>query len=348
MGDFNDLFGHIEKNIKKDSAASIHRAGDIHISSRIPFGIPTRIPELDLNLGRPGWPAGRVIELYGFQYTGKSSAAFHALSQVQRMGGSGLFIDTEHVWDESRAIDLGVNVENMGISRADSIEAAFRIVQAAIEGIRKTQYNKPFIFIIDSLTGAPTEYQKEQELGAEPRLGMDARAIRGGLRVIVSDLAKTKALLFLVNHAIEKAGVSFGKKSQAAGGHAAKFFSSVRVEFQRMKDFTKGMGDDKIRLGQVIKVNVEKSKINKLEKPSFDINLLDDSGFDIVDSLLKAMVKVGMIEKPNTKTFRYGEHEFSRSGWKDEMVLTLGGVDKIYKEFLDFAISTGHIKAWTT
>ena len=59
---FDMIFKSVAKAVKKDGLASIHKAGDLSISSHIPFAIRTGRPELDYNINRPGWPAGRCIE----------------------------------------------------------------------------------------------------------------------------------------------------------------------------------------------------------------------------------------------------------------------------------------------
>ena len=94
MGDFDELFKLADKGLKKDAYASMKRAGDITLGSYVPFGILTGLPELDLRMGRPGWPAGRPIEVYGFEHCGKTSLALHAIAQAQKVGGAGVFIDT--------------------------------------------------------------------------------------------------------------------------------------------------------------------------------------------------------------------------------------------------------------
>ena len=70
---------------KKDNpfeGVELHKAGDLGIDSYVPYGIPTGIPQLDLII-RGGYPAGKVVELYGFQYCGKTTAALHAAAQIQ-------------------------------------------------------------------------------------------------------------------------------------------------------------------------------------------------------------------------------------------------------------------------
>jgi hypothetical protein len=50
------LFADIVKKTEKDPDAQIHVAGDITMGSRVPYGILSGLPELELALGRPGYP----------------------------------------------------------------------------------------------------------------------------------------------------------------------------------------------------------------------------------------------------------------------------------------------------
>ena len=134
MGDFEDVYKHLKKSTKEDPHSRIFKAGDIKISGNVPYGILSGIPRLDFSLGRPGLPVGRVIEYFGFEMSGKTTAALHALAQAQRCGGGGLYIDAEYSWDEDRAIDIGIDpYTNFILSQVDTIEGIFRVLDETIK-----------------------------------------------------------------------------------------------------------------------------------------------------------------------------------------------------------------------
>lgn len=64
IGDFVE---HIAASSKDKFKYSLHAGSDIEIASHVPFGIPTRVPGVDLSIGRPGFPAGRIVEVFGFE-----------------------------------------------------------------------------------------------------------------------------------------------------------------------------------------------------------------------------------------------------------------------------------------
>ncbi|KKK55704.1 hypothetical protein LCGC14_3071860, partial [marine sediment metagenome] len=163
-----------------------------------------------------------------YTVTHNTTLGYHAIAEAQRMGGSGYFIDTEKSWDEKRARQVGLDPDiRFAIGDADSIEAAFRLILATIAGRLEYNDGKPFVIVVDSVTGTSTEFMKAHTMGKEERVGQDARTIRGGMRRIMADLAKANITLIMINHAISTIPkFQFAKQSEAAGGHAIKLFAT--------------------------------------------------------------------------------------------------------------------------
>lgn len=345
--DFDALFNSVSKGIKKDPMASLHKAGDITIKSFVPFGVLTGLPLLDLRIGRPGWPAGRCVELYGFEASGKSTLALTAIAQAQRKGGSGIYIDTEKTWDEERAWDIGVDTENnFAVADADSVEAGFRLVQEIVKAKKEAGINKPLVVVIDSITGVSNEYMRDRIIGEERRIGDDARAIRTGMRMIVSDVAAAKINLFMVNHAISKvAATPYAKQSQAAGGHAIKLFSSVRCNLAH-KGWIRHEEDKNLRIGQEVAIELEKLKGSRNKYPKMTANLMGDIGFDTKESLLEACIEAEIVEhKKGDKSYKFNEAEFPKRDWP-QIIDQNGGVNKMYDYFIERCVQEGKLSPW--
>jgi recombination protein RecA len=349
MSSFDAIFKAVKKDCKKDPLATLHKPGDISIKSYIPWGILTGLPELDLHIGKPGWPAGRVIEMYGFEHCGKTTLAYHAISQAQLAGGSAYFIDTEKSWDAERAAQCGVEVDNrLGIGDADSVDAAFRMAQSILVHRKENNDGEPFIIAIDSVTGAATESMRAKTIGAEERVGQDARAIRGGMRRIGPDIAETNTTLIMINHATANITANkYAKQSDSSGGHSIKLAASVRCAMKsagwiKDKDDVTGM-----RLGQKISIAVEKLKGSRLDYPEVkDTPLLNTIGFDTQESLLRAGCQSGWVSHTKgSKDYSMGEQTFSKAAWPD-IVFQCGGIDNAYKAFIEWCIEDGCISPW--
>ena len=58
--------------------------------------VPTGSISLDLALGIGGVPRGRIIEIYGPEYLGKTTLSLHIIANAQTAGGTAAFVDAEH------------------------------------------------------------------------------------------------------------------------------------------------------------------------------------------------------------------------------------------------------------
>lgn len=319
---------------------------DLGLKSHVPFGIPSRMPLLDLAMGRPGYPAGRITELYGVAATGKTTAAYHALAQVQKMGGVAVLIDTEGTFDVKRAEECGLNASSLLISNANDIEEIFEKIDKLLDDYLKKEELKahPIVIAIDSITAVETRFMSERELRDEPKPGEDARAIRRGLRKINKNVGDSKACLIFINHAISNFK-GFGKQTDSAGGNALKLFSSQRIEFQFKSNITEGKDADKFRRGQSVVVSPQKNK-NAALSLGFDAELTEN-GFDLYDGLMKGFEQVGLLERTNNINWHFlpTETTFTKKEWKvllDTWANKEGkvlGVDGWYQYFLRVAVN---------
>lgn len=87
---------------------------------------------LDSILGG-GLARGRVIEIYGKESSGKTSIALTAVANVQREGGTAVFVDLENALDPKYAKKLGVDTDNLAVSQPDHAEQALELVQRLAE-----------------------------------------------------------------------------------------------------------------------------------------------------------------------------------------------------------------------
>src|SRR5438046_5386525 len=82
--------------------------------------IPSGSIALDLALGIGGYPRGRVVEIYGPEASGKTTLTLHAISAVQKSGGTAAFIDAEHALDSQWARTCGGNIDALPTSPPDN------------------------------------------------------------------------------------------------------------------------------------------------------------------------------------------------------------------------------------
>lgn len=212
--------------------------------------IPTGSISLDLALGVGGVPRGRVIEIFGPEMSGKTTLSLHILTETQKKGGVGAFIDAEHALDPDYAKRIGVNVDDLLISQPDSGEQALQIVETLVRS------NQVDTIVIDSVAALTPRIEIAGEMG-EFQIGLQARLMSQALRKLSGIVAKANTVVIFLNQTRMKIGVRFGNPETTPGGLALKFYASVRLDLRRIAQIKHG---DEI-IGSRIKAKVVKNKV---------------------------------------------------------------------------------------
>jgi len=348
--DFEKLFGLIKKDLGEDK---IYKGCDLSMGSIPKYGIPSGLPKLDVYLGgKGGFPAGKIIELYGFERSGKTTAALHAAVEWQKRGGTVMFIDTEMSFDPARARKIGVNPDvNFIRSAASTVEEIFGQILGTMDILETSNYQEPFLFIVDSVNGVPTKDDDDRDIADNSRVGHEAKQIRRGIRKVNPhlDSLDCRPSVIFINHAVTKIGTSFGKQSDSGGGHGIKFYASVRLEFAHL-GFTKDKSGR--RIGQKVKINIEKLKGGEIEFPGFDAELTNAHGFDRWAGLKEAMIATGFAYLPKggraITLLKGTEHEtqVGTTVFREWVEQQPGGYNGVYGAWRKWAISQGSIKPW--
>ncbi len=213
--------------------------------------IPTGSLGLDLALGVGGYPRGRVVEIYGPEASGKTTLTLHAIAEAQKKGGIAAFIDAEHAFDRYYAEKLGVDIENLIISQPDNGEQALEITDNLIRS------GAIDIIVIDSVAALTPRSEIEGEMG-DSQMGLHARLMSQALRKLTGSISKTQCTVFFINQLREKIGVMFGNPETTTGGHALKFYASIRLDIRRS---TQIKNTDGRVLGNKTRVKVVKNKV---------------------------------------------------------------------------------------
>ena len=70
--------------------------------------------------------AGRIVEVFGPESSGKTTLVYHVIAEAQKLGGVCAFIDAEHAMDPLYAQNLGVNIDELLVSQPDYGEQGAR------------------------------------------------------------------------------------------------------------------------------------------------------------------------------------------------------------------------------
>jgi len=242
----DEAIEQIDKAFGRGAVMRMANDGQIHRISAISTGCWS----LDLALGVGGFPRGRVAEIYGPESSGKTTLTLHLIAEAQKAGGTCAFIDAEHALDISYARALGVEVEALLVSQPDSGEQALEIADILVRS------EAVDLVVIDSVAALTPKAEIEGGMG-DHHVGSQARLMSQALRKITAAAARTGTAVVFINQIRMKIGVTFGSPETTTGGHALKFYSSVRVDIRRIGHIKES---DKV-VGNRTRIKVVKNKL---------------------------------------------------------------------------------------
>tara|TARA_R110000772_G_C13310332_1_gene440656 strand:- start:50668 stop:51639 length:972 start_codon:yes stop_codon:yes gene_type:complete len=247
--------------------------------------IPTGSLEANYVLGG-GWAKGRVLEVFGWESSGKTTLALHTIAECQQSGGVAAFIDMEHALDPEWAGTIGVDVGNLVFMQPDNGEQALETVD------QMCRSGEVDLIVIDSVAALVPKSELEGEMG-DANVGKHARLMSQAMRKIPNSAQKTGTTVLFINQMRMKIGVMFGNPETTTGGNALKFFASQRLEVRKRNPKKDNDGE---KLSNIVALKCVKNKVSAPFLESETV-ITYGLGIDTVWEVLQLSVEADIIKK---------------------------------------------------
>lgn len=289
-----DPIKEYQEHIRKSGVAEVLKLADDDLLCEVGEFVSTQSLEFDKALGKPGFPVGKITEIYGGEHAGKSTLTDHVMAETQKRGGVAFLIDTEENKDLQYTSSIGVNVPKLQI-----VKPKTTTIEDVVEAIEETlefwaAYPDVLLCIVwDSVAATPTVRELEGTMKkVEP--GLAARAMRLACRRLTAKIAQRRVVLLIVNQLYTKIGVTFGDPDVAYGGGGLRYHSTLRIKLTRGAQIKRGAGEI---IGSTVHANIKKSKMSNATGRKVDFALLHGVGIDNMWSIHKRLTQEGYIQQ---------------------------------------------------
>ncbi len=294
-GRFDELVGSLEKSFGRGILMPLDANGTSNVES-----VSTGSMALDAELGIGGVPRGKIVEIYGPEASGKTTLALSIVAQAQKNGGVCAFVDAEHALNLQYVADMGCDSSRLLLSQPDCGEQALGVVE---ELVRSGEVD---VIVIDSVAALIPRAELEGAM-QDHAVGMQARLMSKAMRKLIGAANKTNTTVIFINQVRQKIGVVFGNPEVTTGGHALKFYASLRMEVRRSTTLKKGDGTV---YGHQVRIKIVK---NKFAAPFREVrvDLRFGQGFDGPAELLQMALAAGVLTQ-NGGYYKLGDQTYSK------------------------------------
>lgn len=266
------------ESMKTDTLKSFgHRSAVIGSEHYVLNVVPSGSLMLDYKLGTGGMIYGGMVEVYGANGLGKSSAILYStLANVQKEGKLAALVAMEPIFDQKWAAKLGLDPDFLLIMRPDNAQEAF-------EMLRYLVFSTDIDYIgLDSLGAMGNE--SSQKEGGRPKAYGISGEVTSGLNDIMPRLYKSNKGMMIINQQRQSGQAQGHTFHESPGGEALKHHAWVRIQVKPGKEKyqTKMDGED-VLCGRELKCVFKKpSKVSALlgKAAEFDFFTVEHEDFE--------------------------------------------------------------------
>ena len=275
-----------------------------------------------------GFPRKRISEVYGAESSGKTTMALHAIAEVQRQGGTAMFLDFEYAIHHGYAKAIGVDFspKRLIVYQPDTMEQGFQLIFAGVMlGVD--------LIVVDSVAAMVPKSELDKGISDAATIGATARLMSQNLPKAIAWMNNEMAVqrnplgtaLLFINQTRSTVNTGGGKargnNETTSGGKALKFYASLRLQATRLRSEIKTRKDKftgkdrRLPIGNHTQVKVTKNKMDGKQGHATDIFIRYGFGIDDYYSIIEAAVTFKLVKK--------------RGGWYDFDGESYNGRDKL-------------------
>ena len=178
-----------------------------------------------------------------------------------------------------------MKVDDLLISQPDHGEQALEIADTLVRS------GAIDVLVVDSVAALVPRSELEGEMG-DVQPGSQARLMSQALRKLTASISRSNTMVIFINQIRMKIGVMYGSPETTTGGHALKFYASVRLDIRRIGAIKER---DEV-IGNQTRVKVVK---NKLAPPfkMVEFDIMYGEGVSKMGEIIDLGVKAGVVEK---------------------------------------------------
>lgn len=296
---------------KKLGPNTVVTAGNMIPPTRIPTGSLT----LDVVLGG-GWPMNHWVEIVGEASHGKTAIALRTIAANQDIND-----DFTVVWVAAEPFDAdyarlcGADPDRILIVDTTSMEDAYETV------IKFCESKSVDMVVIDSLPALVPSAEDEKTM-EEFTVGRGALLTNKFFRKVGTatkrDLLESERpiLGMMINQYRMQIGVMHGDPRTTPGGKGKDYAYSLRCEVKRDDWLEVGVGNDKRRIGQTIRVRTIKNKTFPPQQTAYldfyfaDGGPIDAGSYDTGKEIVALSVLNGIVERRGG-WYYYGDRKWN-------------------------------------
>lgn len=217
------------------------------------------------NRAHGGLPFSKFINIYGDSSAGKSLICAKIVANVQKMGGTGIYFDTEHASYPEYLKVLGVDFDKvLYVLHVRSVEKIFQTIINIILKRIKLNDKSPLAIVVDSMTATNIDAMMDNldnfdDSGFQG--GAKKQKILGESIQKIIDYVKDENVIFITTDQtrdnMERAN-AYSPKKRSTSGNAQIFYADIRIELKK----TKAIKDKntKEEIGSEVQVHVVKNR----------------------------------------------------------------------------------------